>query len=140
MRNRCLHCWGRRGLTLLEVVVALALVSTLLVGLLVAARRHAGQIERSRRTLDVVARVDALVYRWLGKGGLVLQEGQGDLPGDDGLVWKTELVDSSYRQELGIDVFRLSVLAKKDPPGQPPIVSLELASVWPDWSGEGESP
>jgi len=140
MSNRSLHSSAPQGLTLLEVVAALAIVSTLLVGLLVAARRHVEQVRRSRHTLDVAARVDALLYRWMGKGGLVLREGEGELPGKDGLRWKTRLVDVRHRQNLGIDIFSFQVLAKSDTVGERPIISLELASLNTQWAGEGEAP
>lgn len=42
----------RRGMTLVEVVCAIALLSTLLVGMLVAHARHIRQIEKARFVLE----------------------------------------------------------------------------------------
>lgn len=139
MSSRSLHSSAQRGLTLLEVIAALAIISTLLVGLLVAARRHVEQVRRARQTLDVAARVDALLYRWMSSGGLVLREDEGELPGEDGLRWKTQLVDTRHRRDLGIDLFSLKILTKSDTVGERPIVSLELASLNTEWTGEGEA-
>jgi len=127
MNSHCFDFSVRRGLTLVEVIASLAIVSTLLVGLLVAGSRHADQIRRSRRMLDVIARVDALLYEWAGSGGLVLKKTEGELPGEDGLIWRTRPADTRYRQELGIDLVRFEVFSRDDTLGERPLVSLELA-------------
>ena len=75
---------AKKGLTLIEVVVSLALLSTLFVGVLMAFNRHAEQIRGSRRTLDVVRRLDALLYEWRTQGGTVPQDDTGKFPGRSG--------------------------------------------------------
>lgn len=127
-------CSADRGLTLIEVVVALALLSTLFVGVLVAFNRHAEQIRESRKTLDVVRRLDALLYEWRAEGGTVPPDDTGEFPGDDDLVWKTEVVGTRYRRNLGVDVVRITVQPRRKARSDRVVVALELAvpvSKWP---------
>jgi len=71
----------KAGLTLIEVSAALALLSTLLVGMLVAHNRHTEQIRRSRQTLDALRQVDALLYRWMGSNGVIRRKASLDSHG-----------------------------------------------------------
>lgn len=121
------------GLTLIEVVGALALLSTLLVGILLAFARHERQIRQSRRTIEVVDEVDKLLYMWMSQGGAVPRDASGTMPEDVNLVWRTETVSFAHRDVLGIDVVRLEVTSKSDAYPAKPIVSLDLPVPSPQW-------
>jgi len=126
------------GLTLIEVVASLALLSTLLVGVLVAFNQHSRQIRAGNRKLDVLHRVDALLYRWAESGSTIPRAGSGEILGDDDLIWKTRVVDTRYRRNLGVDVVRIEVFAKREALLERPIVSLDLAVSSEKWPLEGE--
>lgn len=135
----CKSCWdssSNRGLTLIEVVVSLALLSTLFVGVMVAFNRHAEQIRGGRKTLDAVRRLDALLYEWRTQGGAVPPDARGEFPGEKDLVWKTEVVSTRYRQDLGVDVVRMAVLPKHSPRTRQPLVTVDLLVPISDWPPE----
>lgn len=131
-------CSAKAGLTLVEVLAALALLSTLLVGILMASNRHTEQIRRSRQTLEVLHRVDALLYRWTGSGGMVPRKANGQIPGRDELIWKTHVVSKQHRQRLGIELVRLEVFPERGTLSEEPIVALDLAVPAAEWPPTGE--
>jgi prepilin-type N-terminal cleavage/methylation domain-containing protein len=117
----------KTGLTLIEVLAALALLSTLLVGILLAGHRHTGQIRRSRQALDVLHRVDELMYRWMATDGLIPREATGRLPGEEEFLWKTRVVSQDHAESLRIDVVRLEVFSRREASSDRPLVALDLA-------------
>ena len=136
--RKCFNGSAATGLTLIEVLAALALLSTLLVGVLVAFDRHAEQIQRARRTLDVIERVDALLYEWTESGSGVPYNDRGRVPGGDHLLWETRVVNTRYREDLGVDVVRLEVFSQRETVSAGPLVSLEMAVPSPNWPEQGE--
>lgn len=134
------HC-PKAGLTLIEVSVSLALVSTLLVGIMTAMYRHERQIRAGKRRLDAANKVDMLLYGWMAKGGAVPRASEGGLPDSDGLVWQTQVFSREHRRDLGIDIVRLQVFATEDPSGERRLVlALDLPVASPAWPAPTETP
>jgi prepilin-type N-terminal cleavage/methylation domain-containing protein len=90
MKNRRRHSQlsKRRGLTLIEVVASITLLSTLLAAMLVAFERHSRQIRRAQRTLAATAAADQWLAVWLQDPEGFPSEGSGGIPGSD-FTWRT---------------------------------------------------
>jgi prepilin-type N-terminal cleavage/methylation domain-containing protein len=136
--RNCLKCCGRRGLTLVEVTVSLALLSTLLVGMLVAQDRHTRQIRTARRTINLVGQVDQLLYGWMEKNSAIPRQATGPLEGDEDLVWTTRPLPTANSRELEVDVVRLEVHHRRDLAGGPPELVIDLAVPGVPPTAEGE--
>jgi len=112
MSRRCSNNSVKTGLTLIEVVASVALLSTLLVGTLLAYGRHAHQIRRSRLRLQALRAADAMLTDWMDDPAALPARSRGDVPGEEGLIWETRPVDSPHEGRLRIGIVRLSILAK----------------------------
>jgi type II secretory pathway component PulJ len=114
-------------LTLIEVVVSLGLLSTLLVGILVAYHRHAERIRTSQQSLIALDGIDRLMCDWASQGISTPCPARGELPGEEAFTWRTETIKADYQEPLGIDVVRLAVFRKESSWDDEPIVSIDLA-------------
>jgi len=143
MSKKSCNCSHPRGITLVEVLGALALLSVLLVGVLAAHHRHARQIARARKTLAAAEQVDAMLYEWANGSGGLPRDARGDLSEGE-FWWQTRVISQRHRAKLGIDIVRLTVYAKEDLDTQAerakPLISLELASPAPQWPPEESQP
>jgi hypothetical protein len=126
MYARYSDSWKSRALTLIEVITALALLSTLLVGMLVAFKKNAEQIRAGLAVREVVAGVDELLLSWAQQGTYPPAEGTGRLPGVDGFTWRTRIVSRQVRNTLALDIVRLEVRAEHASATDAPIVAIEL--------------
>lgn len=126
MSNRCLNCCIRRGLTLIEVVTALAILSTLLVGILVAFKKNAEHIRTKLATRQAATAVDKLLSGWAEQGLYPPEQERGDLPGVDGFTWETRVVSREYRNTLGLNVVRLRVHAEPTSDESTPVLAIDL--------------
>ena len=120
----------KEGFTLLEVLVAMALLGTLLVSLLVAHGRYAVRIEQSVERQKVRQEAEKLLASWYLKLGMVPVDTQGELvAGEKTYHWKTtpkeHLMDSDFK--IGKVVLEVSDLAERET-----YLKLELAV--PSWS------
>lgn len=126
MRKPYSKCCGRPGLTLIEVMTALALLSTLLVTVLLGFTRNARHLRAALVQRRAVAAVDALLYDWLQRGQDPPRQGEGDLPGMEGYRWETRVVSRKLRQSLGLEIVRLQVHAKDPTYPAQAVLMLEL--------------
>lgn len=101
---------SRAGLTLIEVVAALAILGTLLVGIVLARARHTDQLLRARVQARAVEAADEMIARWWASREGVPIDASGELAGGDGLLWRTSIVDEDGIAELGARVVRVEVL------------------------------
>jgi prepilin-type N-terminal cleavage/methylation domain-containing protein len=114
-----------RGLTLIEVLAALAILSTLIAGVLVALGRSQRQWVRAHRQLEAVSAADALIASWWqGKG--VPVSASGVLPGEAGMRWQTVPIPSFDAARLYAQVVRLQVYLGEGRSGAAPLVSVDL--------------
>lgn len=116
----------RRALTLIEVLTALAILSTLLVGVLVAFRKNAERIRTELAVRQAVAGVDQLLFSWAQQGLYAPARAEGKLPGSDGLIWQTRVVSHRFHDTLGLDIVRLQVHADRAVNRLTPLVTIEL--------------
>lgn len=98
------------GLTLIEVVTALAILGTLLVGIVLAKSRHNDQLARARLQAQAVEQTDQLIADWWTRPQGVPIGEQGAVPGSDRLRWQTRVVDNREINQLGVRVVRVQVV------------------------------
>jgi len=87
------------GLTLIEVLAALALLGSVLVALLLARSEHERQWHAGRQRAEAVRVADELLTDWWDNPGAIPREGRGEIDGHSGWTWRT-----TTRQPSG-DVF-----------------------------------
>jgi hypothetical protein len=100
----------RTGLTLLEVVAGLALLSTLLVAVLTTKARVTRQSAHAQRRLEAVTAADRLLAGWWRDVKRFPREGGGRVPGDAGLAWRTTPVANAPVNAMAASVIRLEVI------------------------------
>ena len=74
--NNCSRNCRRGGLTLIEVVIGLLLLSTLLSSLLLSHQRHARQLQLAQRTLAAIDSADRLLADWFAERRRSTNRGQ----------------------------------------------------------------
>ena len=107
---------SRSGLTLVEVVAGIALLSTLLVSILLSYGAHAGQIRAARQRMQAIKAADQLLSNWMAQGDLPAVGDQDMLPGSDELVWRMVAVPRDKRVSLPNEVglIRLEVYQRSN--------------------------
>jgi prepilin-type N-terminal cleavage/methylation domain-containing protein len=116
MNDRCRTCSHRRtprGLTLVEVVAGLALLSTLLVAVLTTKARVARQWSHAQRKLQAVAAADELLTRWWQHKEQFPRQSSGAVAGDAGLRWRTTSLENPPLNALRTSVVRLDILDQR---------------------------
>ena len=114
------------GLTLVEVLAGLALLSTLLVAVLGTKVRVTRQWAHAQRKLEAVAAADKLLAGWWAKPTEFPRRSSGLVAGDSGLGWRTAPVANDAIRPLGASVVRLEIVDQR---ASAPSASFVLASV-----------
>ena len=119
-----------KALTLLEVVAALALLSTLLVTVLTAQNRLAHQTRRAELRLQAIDAAEQLLATWSATSPMVIPDATGQLPTEPILHWKVTLRTQQEPQLLssGVQVacLRVSDQLDMDDTDSPPLVTVEF--------------
>jgi prepilin-type N-terminal cleavage/methylation domain-containing protein len=97
------------GLTLVEVLAAVVILGTILVGVVVAKARHTRQLAVAREQTAAVHAVDGLIARWWADTGSVPVGASGTLGQDASITWQTFLVANPQIAALGARVVRVEV-------------------------------
>ena len=97
-------------MTLIEVVLATALLATLLAGLLIADSQLALQSGRARRHIEACRIADEMLEAWWPKRWDIPRNGSGDVPDHEDWRWRTETVttnDLKFRrgQIIALEIF-----------------------------------
>lgn len=103
-----------RGLTLIEVVAAIAILGSVLVGLLLAQSRHTDQLIKARLQSSAVVATDELIAQWSTQPQGVPIDAEGSLPAVEGVTWRTLFVANAPIVEVGARVVRVEVLDQRD--------------------------
>ena len=127
----CLQRSPAAGLTLLEVVAALAIMGTILAGVVMAKSRHTRQLALAQRQAVAVRAADELISAWWTASRGVPIGLSGTTPTAENLAWETHLVENQAIQALGARVVRVEI--RDVTPGQQPsadsaapLVAVEL--------------
>jgi hypothetical protein len=128
MNRRPDNCWSsscRPAFTLVEVVASLMLLGTLLVGILVAHRRHAHQVRRAQARLAAVEAADRLLTKWSEEGRWGATSDSGRCEDAEKLVWRWQVVPEPGLSRLNAAMGRLEIM-EKDAADSIPLVRLDV--------------
>jgi prepilin-type N-terminal cleavage/methylation domain-containing protein len=107
----------RAGLTLIEVIAAIVILGTILVGIVLSKSRHTRQIALTQRKMEAVRAADRLLTRWwTGPDGIPVDK-SGQVPQNPSLRWRTRVVPNPEVALLGARVVRLEILETRKGPG-----------------------
>ena len=121
----------RNGLTLIEVVAGLALMATVLVGILEAGGRHVQQIKRARRQLAAAVDADRLLAGMAGNFAQLPDNNSGS-ECNDGLMWRTRPIENrEARETMNIAIVRLEIFDPKQTKDQTPLVAIDVVKPLP---------
>lgn len=118
---------SRRGITLVEVVVGIALLATLLVMILLAFRAHATQIRQAQDRLEAIRLADTLLaVAWSGSGTLHAGQ-QAELPDHPGWLWRVVPGASPLPPALsGGTIVQLEIVAREPGVSDRRLTQVEL--------------
>lgn len=97
------------GLTLIEVVAAIAILGTIVTGIVLAKSRLTRQTVAARQTNAMVRATDELIAGWWVDPQGIPVEQSGSIPGNESLVWQTRLVENLPLEARGAQVVRVEV-------------------------------
>jgi hypothetical protein len=115
------------------VIGAIALLSTLLVGSLVAYCGLARQIRGGQQRIAAHDAVDRMLHQWFKTPELLPRSGSGQLQGSRELSWTTQVIDRSHAENMGFDIVRVTVLDEARPLESRTVLSLDIAVRLPNW-------
>jgi prepilin-type N-terminal cleavage/methylation domain-containing protein len=123
-QNKLATSHARRGLTLVEVVTSIAILSTMLVMLLVGYARHMRQIQQASRLQRAVELSDHLLADWFRDDVPIIEHRLGAFVDDSDYSWRLTARPVSTGR-LGGQVVQLQTffVADKD---QTPVLTVEL--------------
>lgn len=110
------------GVTLIELLGALALMASVLVALLTAQARYARQSHETRLRLQAIEATDTLLTQWWTETGAIPAPESGWLDTDPPLAWRTHRIDRPDAQLLAAQIVLLDIL-RPTPPGISPGVA-----------------
>lgn len=122
-----LTCSSQQAFTLVEVIASLALLGTLLVGILVAQRRHAEQINGAHARLTAVEAADKLLAQWSAGGNWGTASSSGQFEDEPKLMWHWSVIQSPELRPMGAAIGRLEVFAKENP-AELPFVRVDVVT------------
>ena len=125
-----------RGLTLIEVVAGLALMGTLLAGMLTAKSRFTRQQVQSQRVLIAVEALDALLIEHWDEFQVMQRGWHGDFDGLDDMSWRASFVASGAASDWHCRVIRIEVLDQVERSRGESLASVELLVPDPDYLKE----
>jgi prepilin-type N-terminal cleavage/methylation domain-containing protein len=136
------RCSRRAGLTLIEVIAAIVILGTILVGIVLSKSRHARQLALSRRKMEAIRAADRLLTQWwTGSQGIPV-DGAGEVPWDPTLRWRTQVVPNEEVARLEARVVRLEVIETRSGPGvqaDGPLANVEVVLALPPKPPESDA-
>ena len=118
---------GRKGFTLLEVIVALALMGSVLVGSLLAFSSHRSQLSMAEKRIEATRIADDLVSRLSSSQGGMPVGVRGTIAGKPNWVWQTSSVGTTTLATVQLQVLRLQILELSSTTTQ--LVAVELVKL-----------
>ena len=126
----CFDSRHRSGITLIEVVASLMLMSSLLVGILLAFSRHQRQLDLVADRHRANTAINLLMYEWFDSDADFPVGDSGICPGDPGLMWTSVAVGQvQLTDELIAAKIRVNVFAVEHPDRA--LASIELVDRLP---------
>ncbi len=115
---------GRTGMTLIEVVGGLALLGSVLAGVLVTKAAYMQQSRAAERRSAAVAEADAMLTEWWGDQKMMPRDGSGLTA--KGFRWVTRVRPDPAAAAMGVQVLRLELSDPSSPAPQKSVVAVEL--------------
>ncbi|QDV88868.1 type II secretion system protein [Planctomycetes bacterium TBK1r] len=114
----------RRAFTLLEIIVALALMGSVLVASLLAFSRHRQQLSMAEKRLEATRIADRLVHELSAQQGGLPIASRGAVAGKGDWVWQTSLIGSTVLATVEMQVVRFEIVELGAAPT--PLVTVDL--------------
>lgn len=114
----------RPGFTLLEVVVALALMGSVLVASLLAFSQHRKQLSMAEKRIQATIIADQLVSKLSSQRDGIPIGAQGIVAGKTNWVWQTSRVGTATLATVPLQVLRFQILEMGRTPTQ--LVTVDL--------------
>lgn len=105
----CSGCSRRAGVTLIEVVAAIAILGTILVGVVMSKARHTRQVALTLRINQAVLVADELIAGWWASEAGPPIGASGIAGGEAVFVWETHLVKNEALAALGTRVLHVEI-------------------------------
>lgn len=123
----CFDCSKRQGLTLIEVVAAIGLVSTLLVTTVIAFSRASRQIRHVEARESAITATDRMIAEWFSTGDFPVHGATGKID-DTGLRFRVARRPSGLHQAWQAEVLTVEIFGDKtdDRPSLKPPLKIEL--------------
>jgi len=139
MTRRYARCSRRSaaGLTLVEAACGMALLGSLLVGIILAGARLARQQGRAERRIEAAGIADALLAGWWANRDEFPRADAGDIPGRDGWRWRTQVVVRDETSALDAEVVALEVFAPQGAPEDAAAIRVEILLPKEEREGQG---
>ena len=122
------------GLTLIEVVASVALLSTLLVGLLSSHAKHLRQINTAHRTNQAIELTDQLLARWFASDDPLPRDKASRFAENPTLYWRSTVRSQLRDTEWACDTLAIEVFS--DDQQQPLLTVVVLDSPEPSVDDE----
>lgn len=142
--TRCSRCWRPAGLTLIEVIAAVVILGTILVGIVMAKSQHTRQAAATGRQNAAVRAADELIAGWWSTGNVPVGQ-SGPVESDASLTWRTSEVPNEAVARLGARVVRVEIRSAS-PAGTPApdgadaaILAVELVLPCPEPQGKTDT-
>lgn len=107
------------------MLAGLALLGTLLVAILLAKSEHQRQHRQAQRTLQAVRAADALLTEWWIEPGTLPRHGEGPVPEQPALRWRTAQRQPRVLEAAQVHIVRLEILRAAQPQAAP-LLSVEV--------------
>jgi type II secretory pathway pseudopilin PulG len=114
------------GITLVEMLAALAILGTILTGLVLAMSRHRTQWHDANRKLEAVRATQHLLNTRWDKTKEIPASGSGDLEHAEGLRWRTRPSADATRREDEPRLIQLTVRGEEQAPEAEALVRVPL--------------
>lgn len=99
----------RAGLTLIEVVAAVAILGVILVGTVLANARHTRQLALAEQRSAAIRATDALLMQWWSSPDGIPVNERGAVADSDGLTWRTSVVADRAIEQLEAQVVQVAI-------------------------------
>lgn len=114
------------GFTLVEVIAGVALLGTLLAGLMLGFSKHVRQYQAARLRIQAIDKLDRQLELWYANGDELPIDSEGPLSAQPPLTWHTTTVRSPQAQRLNAVIVRVEVRRSDRADSSPPVIAVEL--------------
>lgn len=116
----------RPAFTLVEVIAGIALLGTLLAGLMLSFSAHVRQYKAARLRIQAIEKLDRQLELWYADDGTLPMDSEGSLSSQPPLTWRTSTVNSPQAGRLNSVIVRVEVRRPDRADSSPPVVAVEL--------------